>query len=987
VLTLGGANRFNFRKKFGKIFKERGEEEPLLLTPPLKIKNEIKNSQERGAPPLLTPPLEYFLVIVSKIETTGTPDASIAKMDTKGTQDASSAGLKNEKGDSRIASSMFPLDLPSVIYCQQNNLLCYSAHAHPFFDDKKGRVSKGKEFVKGDDGFRTVPVKGLVGWSPDAIKKNDKGYTMVMMKTGSESGKIVIDLDIVGGKSAEDTFGWDLLTKLTDECGYVVKTGSGGYHYYFDIPDGKKWKRKMNVETFAGFDTKGQLDILADGGGVILEGSHYTFQNIKYEYIQQMVGNTLDDITEMPDWLVEAVDALYEPQPIAEAEAEDAAPQPQTEQTAQTVPAKTLVRPASPGVRALMSEIALIANLVRGCLPPAFFGSYDNWFRFICCLKSINNTDACKEICVAACKTAKKFNNASAEADTRKKWDEVVPDGRMTMGTLRYWARQNNDKKYGDILKASYELLLLGSVNDVAEVFAQDTAGSVVFDASSKDKDPVFWRYSEDQRLWTTIAESSLEFYFVAAMPSVCERIRRDILERARGNEEMVEKAKKVAKIYSTISGGSGGKYIKPLRTIMNPGLSSNNFSDRAFSLNDRPELLPLRNGVFNFKTGLLEPYDRSHFVSYKIDINYNKDADTSDIKKAFKMWYKNDADKIGFMKYWLGYCLTGYIDRHEFMVIYGEAGGNGKSLLFEEILGEDIFGEYLCITLSEDALTKKGGHNDSLYDAKGKRLAVLSEAGKKGANGGFNLEAIKKWSGGGKFSANAKFKNEIRFTPNAKIAMLTNKLPELPADCGGIARRYLCMEQNTPFLKPEEYAEWSEADRASGKVYCQDPAFVGRLRANKEGWIKFLIEGAMEYMTDPRKSAPTSILEYSNKARAEGDIYSNWLLANLIITGAAADKVKMSAVSAEFIKNTGKSQQDSKSKGELASRLIKNPKITTSGDASKGRLTIHGVVWNVGCDPEMTEDDQVLQGERYVVWLDGRAKTNALAMVFLALP
>jgi hypothetical protein len=214
---------------------------------------------------------------------------------------------------------------------------------------------------------------------------------------------------------------------------------------------------------------------------------------------------------------------------------------------------------------------------------------------------------------------------------------------------------------------------------------------------------------------------------------------------------------------------------------------------------------------------------------------------------------------------------------------------------------------------------------------------------------------------------------------------MLTNKLPELPADCGGIARRYLCVEQNTPFLKPDEYNQWSEADRAKGVVYCQDPAFVARLRANKEGWIKFLIEGALEYMADPRKSAPASILEYSNKARAEGDIYSKWLLANLLITGKATDKIKMSAISSEFITNSGKSQQDTKSKGELASRLVKNPKITTSGDASKGRLAIHGVVWNVGCDPNQSEEEQVAQSDAFAEWLGARVKSPVLALEYLA--
>jgi hypothetical protein len=140
-----------------------------------------------------------------------------------------------------------------------------------------------------------------------------------------------------------------------------------------------------------------------------------------------------------------------------------------------------------------------------------------------------------------------------------------------------------------------------------------------------------------------------------------------------------------------------------------------------------------------------------------------------------------------------------------------------------------------------------------------------------------------------------------------------------------------------------------------------------------------------MEYMADPRRSAPASILEYSNNARAEGDLYSKWLLANLLITGKATDKVKMSAISSEFITNSGKSQQDTKSKGELATRLVKNPKITTSGDASKGRLVIHGVIWNVGCNPNDTEDDQMAQSDSFALWLNGRVKNNALALEFLS--
>jgi len=227
-------------------------------------------------------------------------------------------------------------------------------------------------------------------------------------------------------------------------------------------------------------------------------------------------------------------------------------------------------------------------------------------------------------------------------------------------------------------------------------------------------------------------------------------------------------------------------------------------------------------------------------------------------------------------------------------------------------------------------------------------------------------------------------YKNEIRFTPNAKIVMLTNKLPELPADCGGIARRYLCIQQNTPFVKPDEYANYSDEAKAAGLVFQQDPEFVAELRANKEGWIKWLLEGAALYMANPKMSAPASILEYSASARANGDSYSRWLSQNLIVTGFAKDKLAMSDISAAFVTDSGKSSYDTRSKGELAARLQKNPKITTSGNQAKGLLNIHGVVWSVGCNPDLSEDEQQQQIDAFNAWLGTRPRTEALVLEWL---
>jgi len=878
-------------------------------------------------------------------------------------------GSSGKKVDSALPvnrqSQMFPFNLPAVMWCQQNGVICYSATCKGKWDEAKQRPVK--------EGFSSERIKGRSGWCADLLRKD---YTLVMTQCGTPSGLLVIDLDVLGGKTAVQMFGAELMDKLYEDCGFSVDTGSGGKHYYFRIPEGKRWTKVLKCKTFAGFKTHGQLDILADGTGIVMEGSTYPYQDTHLSYTLEQEGNTMDDITEMPEWLIDAVD---------EASKSDT-PADEDDENAIVVAPVAPPRSSSPNVKQSLTELSLIASLVKGCLPPSFFGKHDNWFRFICCLKSINNTDACKEICVSACKTHKKYNNPKDEADTRAKWDSITPDGRLTQGTLRYWCKENNEKKYNEILRASYEILLLGSVNEVAQVFASDIAGSIVYDAGSKEREPSYWRYDEAQRIWGVIGQSALDYHFVDTMPTICDRVRRDIIRGKEGDEVSQAKAKYVAKIYGMISQGGSGKYTKPLQTLLNPASGSANFKDAEFSLNDRPELLPLSNGVFNFKTGKLEMYERNHFLSYKLNIRYNPDADTSDIQKAMRMWYENNDEVIEFMKYWLGYCLTGYIDRQEFMIVYGATGGNGKSLLFEEILGEEIMGNDLYLTMSEDALSKRGGHNDSLYNAEGKRLCVLSEASKKGGVAGFNIEAIKKWTGGGRFSANAKFKNEKTFIPQGKLAMLVNALPELPANCGGIARRYLCIKQNTPHLKEEDYLKYSEEDRVDGRVHKQDPEFVARLRANKEGWIKWLVEGAMMYMANPKRLAPQSVLEYSNKARAEGDVYSNWLLDNMIVSGKDEHRRPMAQISGEFIKNTGRSSNDTKSKCELISRIKMYPRVKTEGKVEKGRLSIVGVVWNIGCDPSMDDDAQATQEKAYESWLGGRSKTTTTALEFLSL-
>ena len=256
-----------------------------------------------------------------------------------------SAGKKVDSGlPVNRQSQMFPFNLPAVMWCQQNGVICYSATCKGVWDEEKQRPVK--------KGFMSVANKGLSGWNRDLLRKD---YPLVMTQTGTPSGLLVIDLDVLGGKTAIQMFGAELMDKLYTDCAYSVNTGSGGKHFYFRIPEGKRWTKKTKCKTFAGFETHGQLDILADGGGIVMEGSTYPYQDTHLSYTLEQEGNTMDDITEMPDWLVDAVDEASKPGAKPDAPSEE-------EETAIVVAPVAQPRSTSPNVKQSLTELTLIAS-------------------------------------------------------------------------------------------------------------------------------------------------------------------------------------------------------------------------------------------------------------------------------------------------------------------------------------------------------------------------------------------------------------------------------------------------------------------------------------------------------------------------------------------------------------------------------------------------------------------------------------------------
>ena len=147
-----------------------------------------------------------------------------------------------------------------------------------------------------DLGFSIIPVQGktclLPGWSEYQTRKPTKDEvenwffelnpTGIAIITGEISGIVVLDVE----KDA-DVSGIDIPETPT------VKTGGGGWHYYFKHPENTKLQNVIRI--------KPKMDFKADGGYVIAPPSQHK-SGIRYEWL---VGFEKAQLADIPTWLTQ----------------------------------------------------------------------------------------------------------------------------------------------------------------------------------------------------------------------------------------------------------------------------------------------------------------------------------------------------------------------------------------------------------------------------------------------------------------------------------------------------------------------------------------------------------------------------------------------------------------------------------------------------------------------------------------------------------
>ena len=283
-------------------------------------------------------------------------------------------------------------------------------------------------------------------------------------------------------------------------------------------------------------------------------------------------------------------------------------------------------------------------------------------------------------------------------------------------------------------------------------------------------------------------------------------------------------------------------------------------------TLDGHPELLGVRNGVVDLRTGCLQPNTPSLCITKHIDINYLEDAKCPMFQSFLLDVFKGDTATIDAVHRLIGLTLTGRTDE-ELIVFCVGTGANGKSI-FGNVMSS-VFGSYAVTAPSSLLAARRSddhGARSDLAMLNGARIVSINEL-----PGGMMLDetVTKQLAGREPISARFLHKEFFTFLPSFTPWVRTNHRPIVKGTDNGIWRRLVIVPFRRTFT-PEE----------------QDTALTTKLQSEVEGILAWLVQGAGIYLKTGLRNSPEmcrELAQYRNDSDLLGDFLSEKTLSEPI--------------------------------------------------------------------------------------------------------
>ena len=217
------------------------------------------------------------------------------------------------------------------------------------------------------------------------------------------------------------------------------------------------------------------------------------------------------------------------------------------------------------------------------------------------------------------------------------------------------------------------------------------------------------------------------------------------------------------------------------------------------------PDLIPVNNGVFNYKTKDLQPFSPKKVFTTKAHVDYKYNVKNPIIRNPdgtkwdVENWMNSLSDDPGIVHLlWeiIGACIRPNVNWRKSAWLFGELGNGGKGTLCELI--RNVCGKESCASISvEDFGT------DAFLEGLVTKSAIICDENDVGTY----LDKAKKFKcavTGDPITVNRKYRSTITFTFHGFIIQCINELPKVKDISGSFSRRLLIVPMAKCFTGEE---------------------------------------------------------------------------------------------------------------------------------------------------------------------------------------
>lgn len=382
------------------------------------------------------------------------------------------------------------------------------------------------------------------------------------------------------------------------------------------------------------------------------------------------------------------------------------------------------------------------------------------------------------------------------ESGCKKVWVDCskrLDNSGYNIANLVKWAKEDNPELYSEILRGKINTILdNGDIRtdfDVAcvikEIYKYDFRCSSI-------KNNMWWHFNGNN--WKRIEggfELSLKLSTEVAFEFAKmhgDYMKLAVLETGSKADALKRKCKEIeGLIFNLKKSAYKERLIKECATL---------FYDKDFEskLDQNNYLVGFLNGVYDLKNGIFRKGTSDDMISKTTDYNFiDLDFESPDVKKVeeFIESIQPEKDMATYLMVFCASCFEGSNKNQKFMIWIGK-GSNGKGSLIE-LLDNTLNGcsNGYFATLPPTILTQKRGSSSGatpeLADKIGKRLIVLQETE---TDDKINVGFMKNITGQDKIETRPLYGDPFQYTPQFKLLLACNHLPNITSDEDGTWRR-----------------------------------------------------------------------------------------------------------------------------------------------------------------------------------------------------